>query len=383
MTRKSIFTLYILVCLLSLCVSSCSHRTQPSAHPFGKPLYTPGYAKGFRILGSDSMHSTVIETITPWTGTDGDTVSRLLIAAPGEEIPPHFPGQILRGPATRIAVMSSTHIAMLDALGKTNTIVAVSDKDYITNPAVANNPAIPDIGYEGDPDYETLVSLRPDLVLLYGITSPSPMEGKLRQLSIPYMYVGDFLEESPLGKAEWVMALAQVTGARQKGEEVYSHIPEQYNRLKNMVKQAGLPPVPVMAGAPYGDSWFMPSTLSYAVRLIDDAGGRYLFSRNNTRASIPIDREEALQMASKAQVWINVERASSMAAFTALCPQFTQTPPFTSQKIYNNNKRSNRTGGNDYYERGIMEPHIILRDLIRIFHPTLVSDSLVYYRHLQ
>lgn len=109
--------------------------------------------------------------------------------------------------------MSSTHIAMLDAIGETGRVVGVSGIDYISNPDIqARRDSVGDVGYEGNINYELLLSLDPDLVLLYGVNGASSMEGKLKELDIPFMYVGDYLEESPLGKAEWLLALSEIIG---------------------------------------------------------------------------------------------------------------------------------------------------------------------------
>lgn len=90
---------------------------------------------------------------------------------------------------------------MLDAVGAANTVVGVSGIEYISNPEIqARRDSIGDVGYEGNINYELLLSLDPDLVLLYGVSGESSMEGKLRELGIPFMYVGDYLEESPLGR---------------------------------------------------------------------------------------------------------------------------------------------------------------------------------------
>ena len=125
--------------------------------------------------------------------------------------------------------------------------MGVSGLDFITNPTVqARRDSVGDVGYEGNVNYELLLSLDPDIVLLYGVSSASSMEGKLRELGIPYMYVGDYLEESPLGKAEWLVALSELAGMRQKGEEVFAGIPERYNALKKKIKAMEKAPAKVM-----------------------------------------------------------------------------------------------------------------------------------------
>ena len=125
------------------------------------------------------------------------------------------------------------------------------------------------------------------------------MEGKLKELNIPFMYVGDYLEESPLGKAEWLVALAEVTGKRTEGEKVFADIPVRYNALKKRVTDAAIDAPSVMLNTPYGDNWFMPSTESYVARLIKDAGGDYIYKKNTGNASAPIDLEEAYLLARK------------------------------------------------------------------------------------
>ena len=64
------------------------------------------------------------------------------------------------------------------------------------------------------------MSLDPDIVLLYGVNGASPVESKLRELDIPFIYIGDYLESSPLGKAEWMVALAEIVGRRDDGENI-------------------------------------------------------------------------------------------------------------------------------------------------------------------
>lgn len=122
---------------------------------------------------------------------------------------------------------------MLDAIGEVRCITGVSGIDYISNPDIqARRDSIGDVGYEGNINYELLLSLDPDLVLLYGVNGASAMESKLEELDIPFMYVGDYLEESPLGKAEWMVVLSEVTGKREKGEKAFAAIPVRYNALK-------------------------------------------------------------------------------------------------------------------------------------------------------
>lgn len=371
-----------LLLLLALTLAGCNNKSSKLTD-FNRSVYTPEYASGFDIQGAEGRQSVLLTVTNPWQGADGIAV-QLFIARDGETAPEGFDGQVLEGDADRIVAMSSTHIAMLDAIGEVDRVVGVSGIDYISNPDIqARRDRIGDVGYEGNINYELLLSLDPDLVLLYGVNGASGMELKLRELGIPFMYVGDYLEESPLGKAEWMVALSEVVGCRSEGEKVFAEIPVRYNVLRKKVADNVLDAPSVMLNTPYGDSWFMPSTESYVARLIKDAGGDYIYKKNTGNASVPIDLEEAYLLASQADMWLHVGMANTLDELRAACPKFIDTRCFRGGQVYNNNARTNAAGGNDYFESGVVHPELVLRDLIKIFHPELVEEDFVYYKRLK
>ena len=238
-----------LILLLALAFAGCRGKSSKLAD-FDKPLYTPAYAFGFEIVGAENAASTIVKVHNPWQGAEG-VETALLIVRDGETVPEGFDGQVLEGDAQRVVAMSSTHVAMLDAIGETGRVVGVSGIDYISNPDIqARRDSIGDVGYEGNINYELLLSLDPDLVLLYGVNGASAMESKLKELGIPFLYVGDYLEESPLGKAEWLVALSEVVGKRAKGEQVFADIPARYNALKLQVADTVLDAPSVMLNTP-------------------------------------------------------------------------------------------------------------------------------------
>ena len=278
--------------------------------------------------------------------------------------------------------MSSSYIAMLDAIGQTDRIVGVSGIDYVSNPYVlAHKESIRDMGAEMN--YELLIGLKPDVVLLYGIgDAQTSVTDKMRELSIPYMYVGEYLEESPLGKAEWLIALSELTDSREKGIEVFREIPRRYQALKTLTESVEQRPT-VMFNTPWNDSWVMPSTQSYMAQLVADAGADYIYKENVSNSSTPIGLETAYGLIQKADYWINVGVASTLDELKAVNPKFADAKAVREKTVYNNNLRLTPTGGNDYWELAVVRPDVVLRDLIHIFHPELVADSLYYYRHLE
>ena len=269
-----------------VCAGGCGSPGHVREDYAGEVVYEPEHASGFKIFGSDSANSVIIRSYDPWQGAGG-VATDLFVRRGGEEVPAGFTGQVVNGNAERIVAMSSTHVAMLDAVGKVSSVVGVSGIGFISNPyIVARRDVIADIGFDGNIDYEALLSLKPDVVLLYGVNGASAMEGKLKELGIPFMYVGDYVEESPVGKAEWLVALAELTGTRNTGVAQIKKISASYDSLKNEVKKCVVKGAPkVLVNTPYSDQWFMPSKNSYIVRLISDAGGEYMYEKNEGNSS--------------------------------------------------------------------------------------------------
>ena len=378
MIKQSIYT-FILFSLLFL--TSCISNKKTSLEAFNQDIYTPEYAAGFKILGSTNVQSTLIQVFNPWQGAKEVEMS-YFISRNGEQAPTGFTGPTIPAGAKRIVCMSSSYIAMLDALGQVNRIVAVSGIDYVSNPYIlAHKDSIKDMGPEMN--YELLLGLKPDIVLLYGIgDAQTAITDKLKELSIPYIYMGEYLEESPLGKAEWMVVLSELTDSREKGIEIFSEIPKRYLSLKALTESVGQCPT-VMFNMPWNDSWVMPSTKSYMAQLVADAGAEYIYKENSSNSSTPIGLETAYGLIQKADYWINVGSATSLDELKTVNPKFADAKAVRERTVYHNNLRLTPTGGNDYWESAVVRPDMVLRDLIHIFHPELVPDSLYYYRHLE
>lgn len=352
---------------------------------FTDVVFTPEFSDGFKIYGAPGKQSTLIKLNNLWQGADSTAAQYLLIARDGEKVPEGFPGQVIKGDARRIVCMSSGQVAMLDAIDATDRIVAVSGIDFITNPRIqAGRDTIADIGYDSNVDMERLVSLRPDLVMLYGVEGAHPIEPKLRELGIPYVYIGEYMEQLPLGKAEWVIAVGEMIGKREEARSEFRWVPDNYLIFKEFAAETVARPK-VMVNTPYNDAWMMPSTQSYAVKLISDAGGEYVYRENNQNRSVPIDLEQAYTLLDGADFWLNTGQYTTLGQLTAAFPKMADTQPVRNGNVWNNNLKSTPGGGNDYWESGVVRPDIVLADLISILHPE-IADRLpprAYYHKLQ
>lgn len=328
-------------------------------------VYKPHYASGFAVSHPRSDSAITVVTVRdPWQNASG--VEKQIAIERGKE-------------PKRIIAMSSSHVAMLEALGVGDRIVGVSGKDFITSETLRSRfDSVADVGYDGNVNYERLAGLRPDIVLLYSVAGASPMEAKLTELGIKSMYIGDFIEESPLGKAEWIVALGEILGIDDKARNIFDDIATRYETLRDSIASFDLPVVKVMMNAPYGDSWLLPSAQSYAVRLLADAGAEPVKAADGS-APVAVGVEEALKLAQKADVWLAPGNCRSYSELAKTLPKFASVKPVVNHRVFSDKKRMNDSGGNDFWESAIVNPDLVLRDLVKIAHPELLPDYETYY----
>lgn len=368
--------------LLLLCtLGFACHSERPSLEAFSEALYAPRYAEGFSLCTIPGGSSTLLTTLAPWQGATEPT--RVLIRRNGEAIPQGFEGTVLEGEAKRIICMSSSYIAMLDKVGAIERVVGVSGIDFVSNPTInAHRDKIGDVGYDGNLNYELVVALDPDLVLVYGVSGASEMATRLDELKIPYAYVGEYLEQHPLGKAEWMIFVAELVGRRAEAEALFAPIVARYKAIADSQYPSSKPRV--MFNSPYRDTWFMPPANNYLVQLITDAGGAYIYDDDGDNRSDVIDLEEAYLLASKADFWLNPGTITSMDELCRRFPRFADVKTVRSGAVWNNNARLSPAGGNDFWEQGVVEPDVILRDLQHLLHPELDPGyQFVYHHRLQ
>lgn len=375
---KSFQIISLILLTLSLCVA-CAEAGRRGAESFDSTIYEPIYASGYTI-DADDKANTLIRVTKPWQGSALEEQTLAIFA--NEEMAEGYSGQYIVGAAERVVCMSSSHIAMLDAIGRVDAVVGVSGKQYITNAEVAQNPAVKDIGYDSSLDYESLLMLKPDVVLMYGVSAANDaVTAKFRDLGIPYLYLGDYTEESPLGKAEWVVAIAEIVGCREMGEEVFADIAERYNAVRDAVVRKESAPK-VMFNLPYQDVWYMPSDDSYMVQLVEDAGGAYIYKgMNPTGGSKGVSLEEAFMLVSSADIWLNVGQCSTMEELRSAAPHFADCDVVRIGEVYNNNRRRTKAGGSDFWESAIVRPDVVLSDLVTIIAGG--DEDIYYYQQLR
>ncbi|MCC8063282.1 MAG: ABC transporter substrate-binding protein [Rikenellaceae bacterium] len=365
----------LLACLGSIVLLASCGGPGKSAHDTGdtlRPLYEARYAERFELLTDDG--GPVLRVRNPWQGADSVVYDYRLVSDTAAVL---RTGEI-RYPIRKAVCMSSTHVAFLDAVGAVGVVKGVSGLDFITNPAV-HAADVKEVGYDNNLNYEMIVALQPDVVFIYGLTGENSAVAKLQQLGVPVVYISDYLENDPLGRAEWIVPFGLLAGRMEDAVAQFMHTENEYNSLGERVAGSVDERPEVMLNSPYKDVWYLPGDRSYMVRLLEDAGGDYLGKGEDTDVSRPVSAEKALVLMARADYWLNPGRARDMSQLRADNRRFATLPVVQKGKVYNNNARITPMGGSDFWESGAVRPDVVLSDMVRILHPDLLPEHELYY----
>jgi iron complex transport system substrate-binding protein len=368
--------------LFSFCLVSCGSQIRNQV-PAEKEL--PGYSRCFQVI--DAERYRIIKVFNPWQNAENIKFTYILANAPSS-LPDSlriFP--VIKTPVSKVVLLSTTHLGFISALGESECIVGISGKDYINDSLVRKSiedTRCFDVGYAPNLNFERILSLDPDIVFLYSLdASVQSVSGRLAEAGIPCVMVSEYLEDHPLGKAEWIKFFAEFFNKPEEAREIFNNVQEHYCFLRDSIKKVSCKPK-ILAGLPWKDTWFLPGGKSFSAKFIDDAGGDYLWKNDGSKESIALDLESVFMRAINADIWINTGTVASKAELFDRDKRFEVIKAFRRDSLFNNNSRLGPGGGNDYWESGVIYPDLILQDLIEIFHPGILpKHELYYYRKLE
>ena len=200
---------------------------------------------------------------------------------------------------------------------------------------------------------------------------------------IPVLLNSEWLETTPLGRAEWVKLMAVLLNKEALVNQKFGDLEKEYHRLAALTQKATIKPS-IITGMPFKGTWSVPDGDSYMARFLQDAAATYHWANVQGKGSLHLDFERVAPVALQADFWLNVGYVDSKEDLLGKDVRFKDFRPFKQGAIYNNNKRVNDIGSNDYWESGAVNPHLILADLIKILHPELLPQhELVYYKLLR
>lgn len=292
----------------------------------------------------------------------------------------------LPGKEQKLAVLSSVFAGFIEEFGMQGYIVAVDHASYFNDSTILARISagqVLEVGEEGQLQVEKLIALKPHVVVAssFGFTN-NALKTRLANLNIQLLLCDNFKELHPLARAEWIKFFGFLLNRNNEADSLFNVIERRYEDTRMQGASAKAKPL-VMTDAMYQEIWNVPGGNSYTQKLIEDAGGRYIFRDKEGLHTYPLNLESVVKSCENADVWINVNQFHSKREMLEAESRYTLFKPFRENRIYNNNKRENKYGGNDFWEKGVVRPDLVLKDLQLIFaNPKISSDKLYFYTHL-
>lgn len=376
----------ILFFLLVIIIYSCSWNKKKQ--PENKlPSWSNVVSQAERFRLDEKKGYTKVTIINPWQGAQGVNLEYYLVRR-GSKLPDGLDSSaVIFVPLRKIVCMSTTHIAMISALGEENSIAGMSGPRYIFSESLSRKAAeglIEDVGYEANMNKELILKISPDVIMIYGIGSESSgYVGKIKELGVKVVFNADYLETEPLSKAEWIKFFGALYCKEHLADSIFESEVESYNSLKLYISRNVDYKPKVLLGLPFKDTWFVSPGNSFISRLIGDAGGTYLWLDTKSSVSMPFGIENVYLEALNADYWLNIGSANTKMDISSVDRRLMELPCFRLGNLYNNNRRISENGGNDFWESGAVYPHLILKDIATILHPDLFNGTeLFFYRKI-
>ena len=347
---------------------------------------TISYAKGFSI---EKLVSgiTIIKLNSPWPDAENSFTYALIPREKSSTIKVHKNeyDAIIVTPVKHIIATSTTHISALEALEVLNTLVGFPHTDLISSKKARkriHQGKIQELGNNQSINTELVLSLNPDLVIGFGVDNKNKIYKTLKRSGIPVIYNGDWAEETPLGKAEWIKFFAPFFNKEKEAEQLFKNIESSYNKTKKLALKATSKPT-VLTGGLHKDIWHVAGGKSWMAQFLKDAQTNYLWKDTQKTGGIAVSLESVLNTAKKADFWLNPSLLASYKDMKLANRHYQKFKAFNTKKIYSNTIAKGSTGGLLYFELAPQRPDLVLKDLIHIFHPELLPNhSLLFFKPL-
>jgi len=371
---------YILIIGISAVLFSCKGNIIKNTDG---ELIRNKYSKGFEIYRIEEGFILKVKNSL----SDADTnTSNYLLSSNSEYQSEN--NVIIHIPVTKVVCLSTTHCAFISQLDKISTIKGISSPEYVCDDGIRDMifyDEIADIGYDNQINYEKIIAINPDVVFAFGVDNSGIASfQKLTDIGIPVVFVGDFTESKPLGRTEWIKFFACFYNKLDYAVEYFDSVENNYNSIVKEIEKNTHEKPSVLVSLPWKGTWWVPGGNSYFSNFIKDAGGNYIFANNDSNESIPLSIEEVFTQAKHAQIWLHPNNATYKRDILGVDSRLKEFDPYNNASVFNNNKRENMYGGNDFWESGIIHPDIILKDLKAIFYPDSTNKTdLYYYKKLE
>lgn len=328
------------------------------------------YAKGFDIQLYDGYKKLIIKSPYP----DAKQYQEFILVSD-----PHFDFEgknKIDVPVNKIVATSTTHIPMMEILDQVQSLIGFPTTDYISSAQTRkriDNGLVTDLGNEQDFNTEVLISLQPNAVIAFSMGSSTKHFTTIEKNGIPVIYNGDWLEATPLGRAEWIKFFGALFDMDKEADSIFNRIESKYLKAKKLAEESSFKPS-VLSGVLFKDQWNLPAGESFTAQLFRDANTDYIWNDSSGQGSLVLSFETVFEKAQDADFWIGSGYYTSFEELGNANSHYRQFKSFKEKKVFSFSKRRNENGGVLYFELAPLQPDVVLMDLIKVAHPKLLPD---------
>lgn len=375
--KKLLFILFTLVIAFSGCNQNKNAKTIGDRNTADSMNIK--YAKGFKVISSTNYK--LVDITDPSGESDMHYKYALVNRGSNKEgIPADY--QIIEIPVRSVICMTTLQLSNFIKLNALDKVVGITSTRFLFNEQMnrqLKEDKASKIGIEGEFDNEAILALNPDIILV----SPFKKGGydAIRNLDIPLISFLGYKESSPLGQAEWIKFIAMLLGIEEQANKQFDDIENKYNKLKALSASVSERPT-VLSGELHSGNWYVVGGNSYLAQLFRDAGADYFMKNDNESGGFYVDFETVYSQGANTDYWRMVNSHDGTFTYDALKQsdaRYADFKAFKDKKLIYCNLREK-----PFYENTPVEPEVVLADLIKIFHPSLLPEYVpVYYELLK
>ena len=340
------------------------------------------YAKGFDIITVNGLKKLIIKT----GYQNAKTVFEYLILNKTAK-KASLNNQTIQVPIKEIVVTSTTHIPMVELLNEESSIVGFPHATYISSEktrTLIDAGKIKEIGKESALNTEILLDLQPELVVGYSVSSADKSLTTIKKSGINVIYNGDWLEETPLGRAEWIKFFGVLFDKEKQADSIFNTIENNYLEAKKIALKSTRKQTVLSGAIMSKDIWNLPAGESFVAQFLKDANLNYLWKDSKGKGSLSLSFESVFDTGRNADFWIAPGYFSSKEQLLQSNQIYAEFTAFKNDKIYTPSAKKGKTGGVIYYELAPTRPDLVLKDIIKITHPNLLPNyELTFFEKMQ
>ena len=331
------------------------------------------YASGLSIVKYDDY--SVVTVSNPWPNANKDF--KYVLKEKEAKVPDSLQAYTaIQVPLESVVVTSTTNIPFLEMLEVENKLVGFPHTDYISSEktrVLIDKGSVKNVGQNEKLNIEQLIELSPDLIVTFGVDNNNPMLDNLKKSGLNILIQGDWMEQSPLGKAEWIKLYGALFGKEEKAKELFDKIVQSYEQAKKLAAEKAVNST-VLYGSMYEDVWYVAKGNSWVAEFMKDAHANYLWADLKGTGSEGLSFEKVLDKAKTANIWIASGSFKSLDELQKANPHYGEFDAFKNKNVYSFEGKQGATGGTVYYELAPSRPDLVLKDYIKIFHPDLLPS---------